>query len=63
MKHWGWIDGPVKGPCAGCGKPLWRDRDNGLVKYDGKDWHTHCVLDKLPEPVPQFYNVYGGMNP
>jgi len=61
--RWQWVTGTVRGPCAGCGKPLYQDRAAGLVQYDAKNWHVHCVLDKLPEPVPQYYNPYLGMTP
>jgi len=54
MAHWKWFDGPVKGPCAGCGESLWKNKDSGIIEYDSKHWHVHCALDKLSEPVPTF---------
>lgn len=52
MSNWKWIVGLIKGNCAGCNESLYKLKDNGIVEYDSKRWHVHCVLDKLPEPIP-----------
>lgn len=71
MAKWRWVNGSIKGNCAGCNKPLFQDRASGIVEYDAPNmWHLHCVLDKLPDPnvtvkavESDIYGMMGGYLP
>jgi hypothetical protein len=49
---WSYVIGPIPGKCSACGVLLRHMRDQGIIRWAGRDWHIACVLQYLPEDVP-----------
>ena len=46
-------DVPVATRLAACKTFLRSGRDQGIVRWAGRDWHIACVLQYLPDAPPQ----------
>lgn len=43
--------------CFGCNKPMILALDGAII-YQDKDWHLHCLLDKLTDEHERQVNLF-----
>jgi|HubBroStandDraft_4_1064222.scaffolds.fasta_scaffold137601_2 hypothetical protein len=48
--EWRWLTGSIYGECHTCGEPLWQHHEM-LVRWRDRNYHVHCLLDKLTNGV------------
>jgi hypothetical protein len=49
---WHWMIGCIYDECESCGEPMWDDHKK-LVTWRDRNYHLHCLLDKLTSSIPR----------